>query len=220
MAFSRTDAAVRRNANATPPLPLTTSTSAYEAGLEATKRALTLLNTFPATTTTTFPDPSVIAAVHKYSALLLHRVTAHGPTKARIASGHTFRVHIDTALRATPLDGDLHHMRGVWCYEVATLSWVLRQLASAVFAAPPTANLDEALESLRRSEVLAAAPGGGGPYRANSVKIAQALIARGSSGDVEEARTWLTKALRLPLAETDDAAADTAAIAALLSACK
>jgi hypothetical protein len=44
-----------------------------------------------------------------------------------------------------PQEYSLLHMRGRFSYSVANLSWFERKAASALFATPPTATIDEAL---------------------------------------------------------------------------
>ena len=84
----------------------------------------------------------------------------------------------------SPRDATLHHMMGVWCYEVASLGWVKRQLASALFGTPPTSTYDEAVAHLLESERLAAEAGR--PMFSNRLKLAQAYAGawRGAVCDV------------------------------------
>lgn len=44
------------------------------------------------------------------------------------------------------------YMLGVWCYEVTILPWYQRQIASKVFATPPTSSYEEALQFCERAE--------------------------------------------------------------------
>jgi hypothetical protein len=43
-------------------------------------------------------------------------------------------------------DQTLNHLLGRWCYAVASVSWMERKLASAIFATPPESSYDEALK--------------------------------------------------------------------------
>ena len=59
----------------------------------------------------------------------------------------------------------------VRCFEVASLSWLKRQAATALFGAPPTATYTEAAGRLLESERLAVAVGR--PMFSNRLKLAQ-----------------------------------------------
>lgn len=56
---------------------------------------------------------------------------------------------MDRALAIAPEDAedraDLYHMRGRFAYDVASLSFAERLIASKLFGSPPQATLDEAL---------------------------------------------------------------------------
>jgi hypothetical protein len=110
---------------------------------------------------------------------------------------------LQRAVELRPLDPVLHHMLGVWCFEVSNLGWVQRQLATALFGAPPTSTFEEALEhlqvtcvqvdasflahaafpssaeliTLQRCEALACSPTSTTkPWMANRLKLAQTCI--------------------------------------------
>lgn len=87
----------------------------------------------------------------------------------------------------------------MWCYEVASLNWVTRQVATALFGAPPQSSYEEALAYLQRSEELAqevlaraggkrVGAGGGGPMMTTRLMAGKACAAMGRK---EEARAWL-----------------------------
>jgi len=137
---------------------------------------------------------------HKYAGILAAKAAAD--TRARIAAGHAIRDHTARALALRPADPVLAHVMGVWCYEVANLGWVQRQVAAALFGAPPVSSFADALRWLRRSEDLASQPGGSGPMLCTRLKLAQAHFA---SGDVTQARDWITRSLQLQPGVADDA---------------
>ena len=61
---------------------------------------------------------------------------------------------MDEALKETPEDRGLFHLRGRWCYNVAELSWMERKIASALFGEPPKSSYEEALESFLQVTAL------------------------------------------------------------------
>lgn len=51
-----------------------------------------------------------------------------------------------------PKDATILHMLGNWCYQVASLTWYQRKIASVLFAAPPVSSYEEALQFLLKAE--------------------------------------------------------------------
>lgn len=140
------------------------------------------------------------ADAHKYTGILSAK--AARDMKEKIANAYKIREHTQRAIQLRPKDAVLHHILGVWCFEVASLGWIQRQVASALFGAPPTATFDEAVAHLTRSEELAAAPGGSGAMMSTRLKLAQALLAK---GDRAAARTWIERSLAVPPGAGEDA---------------
>lgn len=63
---------------------------------------------------------------------------------------------------------NLYYLRGRWSYEVASLSWLEKKAAAAIFAAPPNASYAEALQDFTRVEELTP-----GVRKANLMMIAK-----------------------------------------------
>lgn len=146
------------------------------------------------------------ADAHKYASILLARVPKD--TKEKIANGHRIREHAARGLALRPKDPVLHHILGVWCYEVASLTWLKRQVATALFGAPPTATYSEALEHLTKAEELAEESArrgsGSGPWMTNRLKLGQVCEAMGLK---DAAKEWLYRAAALPVSAGEDAEA-------------
>lgn len=139
------------------------------------------------------------ADAHKYAGILAARSAKD--TRETIANAYRIRDHTLRAIALRPRDPVLQHIMGVWCFEVASLSWVMRQVASALFGSPPTSSYEEALKHLLRSEELGVVPGGVGPMMGTRLKIAQVYDAMGRR---EEAKTWLRRCLEVPFAVGED----------------
>uniref|UniRef100_A0A7E4VTN5 TPR_REGION domain-containing protein n=1 Tax=Panagrellus redivivus TaxID=6233 RepID=A0A7E4VTN5_PANRE len=105
-------------------------------------------------------------------------------TKERIQFGHEFKKYIDQAISLLPPEFALLHMRGRFRYEVASLSFVERNLAMLFFGTPPSASYKEALEDLLAAENMD--PGA----IDNMLYIGKTYHAL---GDAKNARKWLTK---------------------------
>lgn len=65
-----------------------------------------------------------------------------------------FKEHVEKAVSLKPEDPTLHHLLGRWCFEVANLSWLERKAAGMLFADPPTATNEEAMEHLLKADKL------------------------------------------------------------------
>jgi hypothetical protein len=108
---------------------------------------------------------------HKYASILYAK--AAKDTKEQISFAYKIREHSERALALRPDDPVLAHVLGVWHYEVAGLSWLMRKAASALYGTPPTSTYEEALRHLTQAETASAAPGSTGPMMATRLKIAQ-----------------------------------------------
>jgi hypothetical protein len=89
--------------------------------------------------------------VLKWCAVLTGTLTDYLGTKEKIQQGYQFKEYLDKAL-AMHTEYSLLHMRGRFSYSVATLSWFERKAASAFFATPPTATIDDALKDFLEVE--------------------------------------------------------------------
>ena len=94
------------------------------------------------------------ASVHKWKAILISEISKALGTKERIKRSFDIKAE---ALRAAELDDKdptPQFLLGVWCYEVASIGWMTRKIAAAIFAEPPTATYEEALEHLLKCHEL------------------------------------------------------------------
>ena len=62
------------------------------------------------------------------------------------------KAHFEKAVELNPSDGMSHYCLGAWCFGLADLSWIMRNVAAAVFATPPSSTYEEALEHYLRAE--------------------------------------------------------------------
>ncbi|XP_068901551.1 regulator of microtubule dynamics protein 1-like isoform X3 [Tenebrio molitor] len=115
-----------------------------------------------------------LANVHKWLAILLGSRTKIQPMKEKILDGHLFKEHVDAAIRLNPLDPVLHHMLGRFAYDIAELKWYERKVAAALFADPPNATYEEALDHFYEAEKLQKAD-----WKENMLYIAKCKIKLG-----------------------------------------
>lgn len=143
-------------------------------------------------------DDSVWQA-HQWFAVAIGSVATFEGTQEKIAKGHQYKEHIDTAISLSPNEPVLHYLRGRWCYEVASLSWLEKKAASALYATPPDSSYEEALQSFLKVEELTP-----DSWKGNLLMVAKCYI---KLYDVPSAVEWLYKAYQLPTANSDDVAA-------------
>ena len=135
-------------------------------------------------------------AVYRWSGIVLSDLSALQGTREAIQSAYAIRSDFEEALEMDPTDASAHHLLGQWAFQVATLGAWTRWLASTLFAEPPSATLEEAVESFERAEELAP-----GFWKANQAMLAKAKLAL---GDAQGARAWAARAAALPTVTEDD----------------
>ena len=112
--------------------------------------------------------------------------------------GHQFKEHRDIAVSIDNNDELMHHMYGRWCSEVASLSFMERQIAKTFFGTPPEATYEDALESLKMADKLKH------EWKANHLWMAKVLI---SIKKYPEAMQWIDDGLSYPSITAEDGVA-------------
>eukprot|EP00030_Apusomonadida_sp_AF-17_P001178 a180301_55.p2 GENE.a180301_55~~a180301_55.p2 ORF type:complete len:256 (-),score=108.47 a180301_55:67-807(-) len=84
-------------------------------------------------------------ACYKWKAILLGALGAFVGTTEKIGYAFQIREHADKANELKPNDPATLYLIGRWCYDVASIGWISRQAAKALFATPPESTYDEAL---------------------------------------------------------------------------
>ncbi|XP_072032343.1 regulator of microtubule dynamics protein 1-like isoform X1 [Amphiura filiformis] len=130
------------------------------------------------------------ADAHKWFALLTGAKLLYEPNAEKIKLSYVYKDHMVKAIEMRPTEPFLYNFYGRYIYEVSMMSWLERKAATALFGAPPTGTIDEALEMFLKGEELEP-----GFYNVNSLYIAKCYIQKRDYGQVKE---WLEKAIATP----------------------
>ncbi|XP_038582415.1 regulator of microtubule dynamics protein 3 isoform X1 [Micropterus salmoides] len=136
------------------------------------------------------------AECHKWFAVLTGLTSQHESMHSRLKSSHILKEHLDRALALRDDDPVCFYLLGRWCYEVASLDWLEKKAAAALYRSPPTSTLHDALENFLKAEELC--PGFSRTVRLYIAKCHKDL------GNISEATNWTELALKMPTNTHDD----------------
>ncbi|XP_034555693.1 regulator of microtubule dynamics protein 3 [Notolabrus celidotus] len=136
------------------------------------------------------------AECHKWLAVLTGLTSQHESMHSKLKSSHILKEHLDRAIALRDDDPMCFYLLGRWCYEVATLDWLEKKAAAALYQSPPTSTLHDALENFLKAEELS--PGFSKTVRLYIAKCHQEL------GNISEATNWTELALKMNTNDDDD----------------
>jgi len=95
-----------------------------------------------------------VAGGHQYYAILIGRVGEIEGTKQKIENSYAVREHTMIAIKLDPENDSNYHVMGRWHFALADLSWVERKVASIIYATPPAASFEKAVEYFGKAHEL------------------------------------------------------------------
>uniref|UniRef100_A0A8D3B6I7 Regulator of microtubule dynamics protein 3 n=1 Tax=Scophthalmus maximus TaxID=52904 RepID=A0A8D3B6I7_SCOMX len=135
------------------------------------------------------------ADCHKWFAVLTGLSSQNDSMHGKLKSSHILKEHLDRAMALRDDDPMCFYLLGRWCYEVATLDWLERKAAAALYQSPPSSTLHEALENFLKAEELS--PGFSKTMRLYIAKCHREL------GNTSEATNWTELALNMSTGSDD-----------------
>ncbi|MBT3254593.1 MAG: hypothetical protein HN995_04020 [Candidatus Marinimicrobia bacterium] len=94
------------------------------------------------------------AAAHKWYAIHHGQIGEAEGTEQKIKNSYGMRDHTMLAIKYDPSNAANYHVMGRWHYALSDLSWIERQIASIIYATPPEASFEEALEFFKKAHDL------------------------------------------------------------------
>ena len=82
----------------------------------------------------------------KWYAILLGRLGDFLPTKEKVANSFKIKESLEASAALLPTDSSIQTALGQWCFKVAGISFVERNVAKVLFGSPPESSYDEALK--------------------------------------------------------------------------
>ncbi|XP_074471801.1 regulator of microtubule dynamics protein 3 [Sebastes fasciatus] len=136
------------------------------------------------------------AECHKWFAVLTGLNCEHEGMHSKLKSSQILKEHLDRAISLRDDDPMCFYLLGRWCYEVATLDWLEKKAAAALYQSPPTSTLHDALENFLKAEELS-------PAFSKMVRLYIAQCHK-QLGNISEATNWTELALKMPTNSNDD----------------
>lgn len=141
----------------------------------------------------------------KWYAILLGRLGDFLPTKEKVANSFKIKEALEASAALLPDDSSVQTALGQWCYKVAGISFVERNVAKVLFGAPPESSYEEALGFVTASYGL----------RPSKKAALFAGLCEQKRKQKAEAREWFEKCLALESSGEADAELDRQARAGL-----
>lgn len=144
---------------------------------------------------------------HQWYAILIGNNIQFLETKEKILSGYKYKQHIERAIELKPDNATSYYLLGRYCFEIFMLPWYMRKAAAALFASPPEATADDALQHFLKAEEL-----NPGFWTENPLYIGKCYYHK---WDYANAKIWFRKAVQAKTKSPEDEKAREEALALL-----
>jgi len=94
------------------------------------------------------------AGGHKWYSIHIGRIGEIEGTKQKILNSYEVKEHTMAAIELEPEEAANYHVMGRWHFALSELSWFERQVAGMIYATPPEASFEEALEFFKKANQL------------------------------------------------------------------
>lgn len=81
---------------------------------------------------------------YKWQAINLGKLGSYISTTDKIKNSFTIKEAAKRSLEIKPDDPGTYHLLGEWCLQVASVSWIEKKAAAAIFGTPPESSYEEA----------------------------------------------------------------------------
>jgi tetratricopeptide (TPR) repeat protein len=95
------------------------------------------------------------AESHKWYGILIGQVGILEGTKQKILNSYEVKEHTLKAIELDPEDDGNLHVMGRWHFTLAELSWFERKIAGLIYATPPEASFEEAVDFFQQAIEMA-----------------------------------------------------------------
>lgn len=133
---------------------------------------------------------------HKWFAMVTGLIVDHESIHSKLRSSRVMKEHLDQALALTNSDPVCLYLFAIWCYQIASLDWLEKKAAAALYPSPPSSTLLQALDNFLKAEELS--PGFSKTVRLYISKCHQEL------GNISEALKWMELANNTPTTTLQD----------------
>lgn len=135
------------------------------------------------------------AKAHLSLAITCGRLAPYLENKAKISHSKLVKEHAEKALSLEPSNSYAHHILGAWNYEMASISPILRAVATLVYGSLPAASMQQAELFFEKAVELE-------PSKvSHRIELGRTYAALNKK---EKARVEISKGLSLPDREKDD----------------
>jgi len=138
------------------------------------------------------------AQIHKWYAIILSGLGDSQGKKERLESSWEIREHAEMAIRYHPDGGDgtIYHLLGRWCYEVTSVGWLQRKMASTLFGKVPESSIEDALGFFLEAEKF--------ELRPKNLNVYYIAMMCEKLGRWSEAYQWYSKLTLMPRLDNED----------------